>query len=157
MRSNIVETWIGVLVLAVAGAFLFYGYSTADMGGPRDGYPLSGKFGRVDGISVGTDVRLAGVKIGAVSEVALDSETYQADLTLSIREDVEIPEDSVAKVSLDGLLGGAHISIEPGGSDLYLQPGDEFFITQGSVDFIGLATRAFLSSGGGAGDADTEE
>lgn len=153
MRSNLVETWIGVLVLAVAGVFLFYGYSTADLGGPRGGYLLSGKFGRIDGISVGTDVRLAGVKIGAVSGVELDSETYQADVELSIREGVAIPEDSVAKVSLDGLLGGSHISIEPGGSDLYLQAGDQFFITQGSVDFIGLATRAFLSSGGGADGA----
>jgi len=154
MKSSALETWVGAIVLIVAGAFLAFAYSRSE-GGPGDGaYTLVAKFGRIDGITVGSDVRLAGVKIGAVASQKLDPATYLAAVELSITSELEIPDDSVAKVAVDSLLGGAHIAIEPGGSEMMLAAGDEFFFTQGSVDLLGLAFRAVGGGLGGEEDAE---
>ena len=95
------------------------------------------------------------MKIGAVSAQELDPQTYLAKVELAISRDIQIPDDSVAKVSVDSLLGGAHIAIEPGGSEDMLASGGEFLFTQGSVDLLGLAFRAV--TGGGSGDGGTED
>ncbi|MEL6363321.1 MAG: outer membrane lipid asymmetry maintenance protein MlaD [Pseudomonadota bacterium] len=147
MKHSLFETAVGALVLIVAGTFFFYGAQRSDLSG-GGGYTLSAKFGRIDGLAVGADVRLAGVKVGTVARQSLDTATYEAAVDMTINSGVPIPEDSVAKVTLDGLLGGAYVSIEPGGSDLYLEPGQSFSFTQGSVDLIGLASRAVLGGPG---------
>ena len=68
-----------------------------------------------------------------------------------------MPEDSVAKVASDGLLGGAHIAIEPGASEITLSAGETIALTQGSVDLLGLAFQAFTDNaareGGDSQDA----
>ncbi|MEM8987004.1 MAG: outer membrane lipid asymmetry maintenance protein MlaD [Pseudomonadota bacterium] len=146
MKSSALETWVGALVLFVAAGFLVFAYSRTDIETRRTGYTLNATFGRVDGISVGSDVRLAGLKVGVVSSQSLNGDTYEANVALAIDPSVRVPDDSIAKVTLDGLLGGSHISIEPGGSFEYLEDGDEIAFTQGSVDILGLATRAFLNN-----------
>ena len=67
----------------------------------------------VDGLAVGTDVRLSGIKIGSVSALALDPKTYQATVHLSIKSDVKIPEDSSIMVTSTGLLAHLHWSVPP--------------------------------------------
>ena len=151
MKSSVLETAVGAIVLLIAAGFLVFAYSRSDIDTKRSGYELTATFGRIDGVSVGSDVRLAGMKIGVVSDQMLDQQTYEARLTLAIDPDVKIPDDSVAKVSIDGLLGGSHISIEPGGSEFFLEAGDSISFTQGSIDIIGLATRAFLNQPQGGG------
>lgn len=156
-RSAYIESVIGLIVLAVAGAFLYYAYGVSGATTGADSYRIGAVFGRVDGVTVGAEVRIAGVKVGAVSGNGLNVETYEADIELMINGDVPIPEDSVAKVVADGLLGGVHIAIEPGASEIMLEPGDKITITQGSVDLLGLAVQAFTSPNGGssnAGEAD---
>ncbi len=139
------ETVVGIAVVVVAAGFLTYAYQVSDRNLSGGAYPLEAVFGRVDGVSVGSDVRIAGVKVGAVSGNQLDPSTYEAKLRLSIARDVSIPEDSVAKIVSDSLLGGAHISIEPGASDIYLAAGEAISFTQGSVDLLGLAVQSLTS------------
>lgn len=146
MSENRLEIAMGAAVLAVAIGFLVYAGQIAGVQATgRDGYALNASFRSAEGISVGTDVRLAGVKIGAVSGMELDRETFRADVTLRIAEGIEIPDDSTAAVSAEGLLGGTFVEIIPGGSPFALDPGGEFFDTQGSVSLIGLLSR-FISS-----------
>ncbi|MEM1104077.1 MAG: outer membrane lipid asymmetry maintenance protein MlaD [Pseudomonadota bacterium] len=152
MKSSALETWVGALVLAAAVGFLTFAYSHAERGAGAGAYPVIAKFGRIDGIVVGSDVRLAGVKIGTVTGQKLNAETFLAEVEMTVSRDVEIPDDSVAKIAVDSLLGGAHIAIEPGGSEFALAAGDEFTYTQGSVDLLGLAFRAL---GGGLGASDS--
>ena len=64
---------------------------------------------------------------------------------MSIDSKILIPDDSSAKITTDGLLGGNYISIEPGGSDIYLSNNEEIFFTQGAVDLIGLVGEALFS------------
>lgn len=144
-RAGFFETIIGALVIAVAAAFLAYAYGASGKGIGRDQYRLEAVFGRVDGVTIGSEVRIAGVKVGSVSANTLDLRTYEANVELAIDGSVAIPEDSVAKIVSDGILGGAHISIEPGAAEEMLREGEKITITQGSVDLLGLAVQAFTS------------
>ncbi len=141
MANNIVETLIGAVVLTVAGGFLYYASQSADLGGSRS-YPLTAQFFKADGIGTGGDVRVSGVKVGTVDSVELDSTTFQAKLTMAMRSDVKLPSDSSAKIASDGLLGGSYVSIEPGGSEYFLESGEAIEHTQGSVSLLDLIGKA---------------
>ncbi len=154
-RSAIFESLVGVVVLAVAAAFLLYAFKTSGALAGEGAFRISANFGRVDGIDTGSDVKIAGVKVGTVAAAALDPETYEARLQLSLRRGVEVPDDSAAKILTDGVLGGAHVSIEPGASETMLGDGGVITITQGSVDLLGLAVQAF-TSGGSKASGETE-
>lgn len=146
MQNGFVETLIGGAVVFVAALFFYYGWNTTGSGAVA-GYEVIGKFDRVDGISVGTDVRMAGIKIGAVATQELDQKTYRALVRMTIRNDVKLPEDSSVKVASEGLLGGQYLSVSPGGSDVMMKAGSEFETTQGSIDLLSLLMQAFMGGG----------
>lgn len=138
--NNAVETLIGAIVVAVAAGFLYFAYASTTSAG-LTGYELEAKFQRVDGLNVGTDVRLSGIKIGSVLALTLDPRTYQATVHLDIRKDIQLPEDSSIMVTSTGLLGNSYLSISPGGSDKMIPPGGRIVNTQGSVDLMSLIGR----------------
>ncbi|MDO8838208.1 MAG: outer membrane lipid asymmetry maintenance protein MlaD [Parvibaculum sp.] len=148
MQSNLVETLIGTIVVVVAALFLFYGYTTSGMRSSA-GYKVTAEFSAVDGLANGSDVRLSGIKIGTVVSQRLNTDTYQAVVTLDLARNVKIPDDTSAKIASDGLLGGSYISLTPGGSLDYLADGSQIMFTQGSVDLMGLIGQAVFSTGGG--------
>lgn len=137
MGGNIVETLIGAVVLAVAGLFIYVAYSTTDVG-TVSGYQLVAKFDRIDGITVGSDVRISGIKVGSVTSQFLDQDTYEAILLIAVDPDIELPDDSSAKISSEGILGGSFVALNPGGSPDMLAAGDEILFTQGTIDLMGL-------------------
>lgn len=145
MQNNFVETLIGAIVIAVAGFFVFYAYSTTDTGRVR-GYEVAARFDRVDGLAVGSDVRMRGIKIGTVSGMELDPKTYLAVVRISIAKNVSLPDDSSAKITSEGLLGNTYLSIEPGGSDVMLADGGMIENTQGSIDLMGLIGKAVFGA-----------
>ncbi len=138
MRENWAETVVGALVLIGAGLFLGYLMLTGDVGGQTGGYAVKARFGQVGGLKEGDDVRVAGVRVGQVDRLSLDPKTYFATTQLTIDAGVALPTDSTAKITSDGLLGGAHVSIEPGAAEDMLKPGGEIQNTQGAVDLFGL-------------------
>lgn len=148
MNGKWFEILIGALVIVVAGAFLAYAYTRADTR-PVHGYDLTARFDRVDGIRAGTDVRISGIKVGTVTSTVLDGHTYQAVVSISVLPDVKIPANSSLKVASEGLLGSSYLSIEPGGADDMLKSGGQIRYTQGSVDLIGLVSKAMFGSGSG--------
>ena len=87
MNRNVVETIVGALVLLVAGIFVFYAFAKSDRSGP-DGYEITARFGRIDGLKRGSDVTMSGVKIGTVTAIDLDSTTYQAVVHLAVSSSV---------------------------------------------------------------------
>ena len=148
------ELVVGAAVLAVAAGFLLW--STGGLGGGfgglgQSGYPLRAAFPSVDGVEKGTEVRLAGVRIGRVTEVRLNPETYYAEAELRVPDTIRLPEDSAALIQSDGLLGGSYIELQPGGSDQMLAPGDEIEDVQGAVSLLALMMK-FVDSQGGAKD-----
>jgi phospholipid/cholesterol/gamma-HCH transport system substrate-binding protein len=147
MQNTTSETLIGMLVVAVIAAVLFFAY-TADGRGSASGYDVKASFTSVDGVAPGTDVRLNGIKIGTVSSMDLDPKTYQAVLHFTIRSDVQIPDDSSVKITSAGLLGGEYLAIGPGGSDKMLASGGVLTNTQGSIDFASLIGRVIYGNSG---------
>jgi len=147
MQKNILETLMGAVVLIVAGAFLAFAYQGSQMH-VEEGYVVSGKFANISGISLGSDVRIGGIKVGAVSDLKLDPETYQAIAFMQIRKDTKVPKDSSAAIVSSGLLGEKYIQITPGGDDKMLAQGGKIQFTQSSVNLEELIGK-FMFSGGG--------
>jgi phospholipid/cholesterol/gamma-HCH transport system substrate-binding protein len=140
VRDQIAETLVGAIVLAVAAVFLTYSLTAAQRG-VSGGYPLRAQFGSASGLATGADVRLSGVKIGSVSGIHLDPTTYNAVVDFTVSRGVEIPTDSSAKLTNEGLLGGVFLAIEPGADEEYLQPGGEISYGQGAIDVIRLLSE----------------
>ncbi len=141
MSENKTEVIVGGLVLAAAAGFLIYAGQMTGLSAGQTEYQLSASFRSADGVDVGTDVRLAGVKVGRVTEITLDPETYRARTAFSVREGIEVPDDSAVAISSEGLLGGNYVEILPGGSPFYFAAGDEVEFTQGSVSLVGLLMK----------------
>ena len=144
MKSNTFEAIVGAFVIIISVVFLFFGFSTMKIQN-SDNYDVSALFNRIDWIKIGSDVRMSGIKIGTVVSQELDNSSFEAKVLMSIDSKILIQDDSSAKITSDGLLGGNYISIEPGGSDIYLLNNEEIFFTQDSVDLIGLVGEALFS------------
>ena len=149
MNRNIVETIVGALVLVVAGVFVFYAFAKSDRTGP-DGYEITARFGRIDGLKRGADVTMSGVKIGTVTSIELDRKTYQAVVHLSVSSSVPIPADTNAKVVSESLLGGMVVVLDPGGDKTMVKAGGEIHNTQDAISFTELLAKFMFSSGTGA-------
>ncbi len=145
---NMTEVLVGGAVLAFAVAFGVYASQSTGLSRDTSGYELGASFRSLEGVGVGTDVRLAGVKIGTVTGVDLNPETYRADTTFSVAEGVLIPDDSAVVISSEGLLGGNFVELMPGGSPFYFEPGDEIVDTQGAVSLISLLVKFVAGDGG---------
>ncbi|MBC6438437.1 MAG: outer membrane lipid asymmetry maintenance protein MlaD [Rhodobacteraceae bacterium] len=135
------EIAMGGAVLAAAVGFFIYAAQITGSGGDPGGYELTASFRSAEGISIGTDVRLAGVRVGSVTGLTLNKTTFRADATFSVIDGVDIPDDSAISIASEGLLGGAFVEIVPGGSPFVLEPGGEIIDTQGSVSLITLLLR----------------
>jgi phospholipid/cholesterol/gamma-HCH transport system substrate-binding protein len=137
MKRNVIETIMGGLVLVVAFGFLFFAFKSGNVQS-ASGYTIKAKFDRVDGLVVGADIRVSGIKVGAVTEQTIDPQTYQAIISMTVIDDVKIPTDSSAEIVGDGLLGGKYIAIVPGGSSDMVAAGGELEYTQSSVSLEAL-------------------
>ncbi len=148
MSESRTEVMVGGVVLAVALGFLIYaGQATGFAPTKSSDYALSASFRSGEGVTIGTDVRLAGVKIGTVRGMSLNAQTYRADTILSLKEGVLIPDDSTIVISSEGLLGGNFIEIFPGGSLENFAAGDEILDTQGAVSLVSLLMKFVSGSG----------
>ncbi|WOI34517.1 outer membrane lipid asymmetry maintenance protein MlaD [Tritonibacter scottomollicae] len=148
MTHSTTEVLTGGLVLVVAAGFAFYAAQAAGLSRGGENYPLTASFRSLEGVSVGTDVRLAGVKIGTVTGVELNAETFRADTTFSVSKDIMIPDDSAIVIASEGLLGGNFVEVMPGGSPFNFESGDEIVDTQGAVSLISLLVKFVSGSGG---------
>ena len=96
------------------------------------------------GVNTGTDVRLAGIKVGTVTAEVLNPENYQAVITMAIDPKISLSDDTTAKITSEGLLGSNFIAIEPGGSETKLAEGGRIAYTQGAVDIWSLISQAMF-------------
>lgn len=141
MGNNLVETLMGAVVLLVAGSFLYFSFSHANMS-TNGGTHYLAKFDKVDGLVEGSEVKISGIKVGTVVKQYLDMESYYAVVEFSIASDIKLTESTFAKITSEGLLGGNYLVLDPGDEeDEVLEAGDEITNTQGAVDFLGLLDK----------------
>jgi phospholipid/cholesterol/gamma-HCH transport system substrate-binding protein len=153
MSRKLPEILTGLLVIVIAVAFLVYALGRAQaLGG--SGYPLKAQFSDIGGLAIGADVKIGGVKVGGVVDERLDPQTFAALVTMRIDNGIQLPTDSSASISSEGLLGGNYIGISPGGSDTMLKPGQSFATTQSAVNIENLIGQYIFNTGmkpGGSG------
>jgi len=154
-NNTTVETAIGAAVILIAAGFFFYAYQTSGKAEGAGGYSLSAEFDNAAGVNTGTDVRLAGIKIGTVTGQSLNPENYQAVITMAIDPKVSFSDDTTAKITSEGLLGSNFIALEPGGSETKLADGGRIAYTQGAVDIWSLISQAMFDNK--SGDSSTAE
>ena len=148
MRRNAVETVLGAVVLLVAGMFVYFAYNTAQVKA-IDGYNINASFFKIGGLTTGSDVRINGIKVGTVTNVRLDPETFDAVIEMSIKPDIELPKDTIAAIGSEGIMGGKSVRITPGSAK-------ETIADNGSIsetkDFRSLEDQVgeiiFLATGG---------
>jgi len=150
MRRNVIETVMGAVVLVVAAFFLVFSYTTAQVGNVR-GYEVLAKFDQAGGLSAGGDVRISGIKVGSIVGLRLDPETYQAVVRMSIDNNVQLPADTIAKISSESLLGGKFLALDPGGDDRMIEAGGEVRYTQSSLNLEDMIGQLIFSTGSNAG------
>jgi phospholipid/cholesterol/gamma-HCH transport system substrate-binding protein len=145
MKQGLIETIAGFFVLAVAFGALTFAYNVTDYPGSDKNYNLFAHFQNIDGISKGSDVKLAGIKIGTVSNIELENDTYYAILNLKLDKNVVIPDDSSAIVSTTGILGGKYIRLTPGGSDTNFEEGGRIRFTQSTINIEDMVAKLMYS------------
>lgn len=141
MSSTIAEAVVGAGVLVAAAGFVLYAAEVREPRAGPDAYPLTANFRSVEGVAVGTDVRLAGIRVGSVTDLDLDPASYRVQAAFTVRGDLAIPEDSSVSIASEGLLGGTFLEIDPGGSEFALAAGDEILDTRTTGSLIEMLMR----------------
>lgn len=145
MKQGIIETLVGFFVIIIAIAFFVFAYNLSNLSKVSNGYSILAKFQNIDGISEGSDVKLAGIKVGHVESLTLEHDTYYAEVNLFIENGIEVPVDSRAIVSTNGLLGGKYIRISPGGAENNLGNGGKIKFTQSALNIEDLIGKLMYS------------
>mgnify|MGYP002516949644 FL=1 len=146
MKKNPIETVLGILVILVAGLFVYYAEQRLSVR-PQQGYTLTATFLKSGGLESGNDVRINGIKVGSVTGIELTPD-YTARISIDVKKSVSLPADTVAAVVSDGLMGGIFLQLEPGKSADMLKDGDAIKQTR---DFKSLESMIgdviFLATG----------
>jgi phospholipid/cholesterol/gamma-HCH transport system substrate-binding protein len=138
LPEHAAEALIGLLVVIIAGLFVWFAWNRTGGGAKAGAIHVVALFPNAGGVNLGTDVRVAGLKVGNVVDQKLDPQTFQVRTTLAIDPTVKIPADSSAAITSEGLLGANYIQLQPGGDTTPLKDGDTISDTQGAVDLMGM-------------------
>lgn len=147
MKRSVIETVLGAMVLFIAAFFLIFSYKTANVSSVK-GYDLVADFSSIGGLKAGDDVQISGVKIGSVSRVDLNPETFLARVTMTVSPSVKLPDDTAALISSESLLGGRYLALEPGASEEMLTAGGRVPFTQSPQNLEQLLGQFIFSMQG---------
>jgi phospholipid/cholesterol/gamma-HCH transport system substrate-binding protein len=149
-QNSAAEVMIGLAVVVAAAVLLTFFYMSRGMGS-GSGYDIKAQLPKVDGLGIGTDVRISGIKVGSISDLRLNPVNYLVTVTMKIDKGTQIPTDSSLQVTSSGILGGQYISIQPGGDDKLLASGGMIQNAQGSADLMSMIGHFALGGNGSSG------
>lgn len=148
MKQLNIQLITGLFVLLALACFT---YLAVNIGGARfsqqPGYTLHARFTSISGLQSGAIVEAAGVRIGTVTAIEFDPESYEAIVSMRIRQDVPVQEDAIAAVRTQGIIGEKYIKLVPGGFEELLGDGDEIFETESAVSLEELVSKYIFSGG----------
>jgi phospholipid/cholesterol/gamma-HCH transport system substrate-binding protein len=155
MGKKNIEMLVGLFVLLGMGGLLFLALKAANLGSMSgaDTYSVQARFDNIGGLKARAPVRAAGVLVGRVKSISLDSKTFQGVVTLDIERSFQFPKDSAAKILTSGLLGDQYIGLEPGGDDKNLAAGETIAQTQSAVVLESLIGQFLTGKAADAGAA----
>lgn len=140
----------GLFILLGFAALAYLATQTTSVANFRQGdsYTLKADFTNVGQLKLRAPVKIAGVRIGSVSGIELDPAKLQARVLLSIDQHYDqLPDDSSAAIFTSGLLGDQYVGVQPGGSPTSFKNGDEFVLTQSSIQLEDLIGKFLVGSG----------
>jgi phospholipid/cholesterol/gamma-HCH transport system substrate-binding protein len=154
MGKRGIETLVGLFVLIGFVAIVFLALKAANLASFTTGavYTVTARFDNIGGLKVRAPVKSAGVTVGRVASISLDTRTYQGLVTLELEQRFVFPKDTSAKILTAGLLGDQYIGLEPGGDDKNLAQGDAIRMTQSAVVLENLIGQFLYNSAAKAGD-----
>ena len=144
MKYNLLETIMGAIVLIVAISFVIFGINTAKINSKSE-IKISALFENVSGLKIGDNVKVSGINIGKIIDLNLNKETYEAEVLMSLEKNINLPEDTSARITSSNLLGGSYIEIIPGVSEKVLKENETIFDTTSSVSFTDLLGKMIFS------------
>ena len=118
------EFVLGLLILIISITSIFYFSSKTNLFNKIETFQINSSFFDIGNTNIGNDVKINGVKVGEVINIKLDQETYMAIITSSVDTSIEIPDDSVFKISNNGFIGSSYIEIQLGNSEDLLKNND---------------------------------
>lgn len=140
MNKITVETAVGFFLILglLCLAYLSVKLGDVELFGTKQ-YPIKAQFTNISGLKEGSEVEIAGVKVGKVSRIHLNN--YAAMVELLINPDVKIQEDSIASIKTQGIIGDKYVNISPGGAEEYVQPKGQITETESAVDIESLISK----------------
>jgi len=135
VSRSVIDLWVGVFVALGIGAILFLALKVGNLVsfGNTPGYRLEARFDNIGGLKLRAPVKAAGVVVGRVEAVRLDTATYQAVVTMKIDRGYDFTADTIASVLTSGLLGEVYIGLDAGGDTKMLGDGGALKKTQSAV------------------------
>ena len=130
-----IEFMLGLLILIFSLILIIYYSSKINLFKKTETFEINSSFFDVGNINIGNDVKIQGVKVGEVSRISLDQESYMAIITSSVDKSIKIPNDSIFKISNNGFIGSPYIEIQIGNSEVPLK-NNEYTIN--NVDAVSL-------------------
>lgn len=144
MKYSIIETLMGFLVIIVASLFLFFGLSLEKNLGTNN-IKISAVFENVNGLSIGDKVKVSGINVGKISDFKLDKDAFEVIVEFEVEKEINIPDDSSAKISSASLFGGKFLEIIPGSSENFLKNKSVIYDTKSSLSFTELIGKMIMS------------
>jgi phospholipid/cholesterol/gamma-HCH transport system substrate-binding protein len=142
MKRFNLEVVVGLFMLLGFACFVFMSVKLGDVNIFNDKtYTVNARFGSVAGLKQGATVDIAGVTVGKVANIELNHETYEAMVSMQIKPEVKLQEDSIASIRTSGIIGDRYISILPGGSLDLIEDGGEIFETESAINFEELLSK----------------
>lgn len=159
MKKSAVDFWVGLFVLIGALSLVFLALKAGNMSSFTTGqqYRVVAEFENIGGLKPRAPVKSAGVVVGRVASINLDSVTFRAVVSLDLEEGFEFPKDSSAKILTSGLLGEQYIGIEAGGDLENLVSGDKFARSQSAVVLEDLISQFLFSQASGKKSEKSDE
>lgn len=148
--SHQIELTAGLFLLMAIAALVFLALHATDRGVVSgESYEVTARFSNIGGLKPRSTVSMGGVAIGMVDSIELDTETFEAKVTLQISQEYDnLPDDTSASILTSGILGDQYVGLEPGGSPETLQDGDRILITSSAMVLEQLISRYMFNSEG---------
>ncbi len=142
MQRTTIDLWVGVFVVAGIAALVMLAMKVGNLGtyNVSEAYQVHAYFSNIGGLKPKASIKSAGVLVGRVTEITLDTARYEAKVVMSLDKRYQFPKDTFANILTSGLLGEQYIGLIPGGDDQMLKNGDQLKKTQSAVvleDLIG--------------------
>jgi phospholipid/cholesterol/gamma-HCH transport system substrate-binding protein len=146
------DLWVGAFVVAGIAALVVLALKVGNLStyNVSETYQLEAYFTNIGGLKPTASVRSAGVLVGRVSSITLDTDRYEAKVTVSIDKRYQFPKDTFANILTSGLLGEQYIGLVPGGDEEMLKNGDSFRKTQSALVLEDLIGKFLFNQAGSA-------